>query len=47
MNKFYFKNFNLFFSICLFNNLKAENTHNDLLNKINESFPAEILFYSN
>ena len=47
MNKFYF--FKLFYfylliSFCTFIQLKSEDIHADLLNKLNESFPAEIYF---
>ena len=47
MNKFYFCQFFyfcLFISICLLEQLKSEDIHADLLNKLNESFPAEIYF---
>ena len=47
MNKFYFFQFSYFYifvSFFLLAQLKAEDNHADLLNKLNESFPAEISF---
>ena len=47
MNKSYFFQlscFYLFISFFLLAQLKAEDNHADLLNKLNESFPAEISF---
>jgi outer membrane lipoprotein-sorting protein len=47
MNKYYFLQLVYFYilsSFCLLPQLKSEDIHADLLNKLNENFPAEIYF---